>query len=251
MMRFKGKTWECSAISSRVSSVTDAAQLKIASDWLINLRRAPLSQLHTSARRSLTTKEAAPATQSRGLSVEGNGKSYRIASASPKMMKPKKGTHTHQEEREIGMPLSPANLRPRHWRLRSLRPRPPRIGPEEIRYRRDRHRNQDRQHHALQWTGLRLRRDRHTEAAYFKKINDEGGTNGRKINYISYDDATRRRRRWSRRASWSRATRLPFIFNSLGTLPNSAIHKYMNSKRCRSCSSRPAPPSGTIRSHFA
>jgi ABC-type branched-subunit amino acid transport system substrate-binding protein len=28
-----------------------------------------------------------------------------------------------------------------------------------------------------------------TEAAYFKKINDEGGINGRKINYISYDDA--------------------------------------------------------------
>src|ERR1700741_575298 len=28
-----------------------------------------------------------------------------------------------------------------------------------------------------------------TEAAYFKKINDEGGINGRKINFISYDDA--------------------------------------------------------------
>ena len=26
------------------------------------------------------------------------------------------------------------------------------------------------------------------EAAYFKKINDEGGINGRKINFISYDD---------------------------------------------------------------
>ena len=28
-----------------------------------------------------------------------------------------------------------------------------------------------------------------TEAAYFKKINEEGGINGRKINFISYDDA--------------------------------------------------------------
>jgi len=28
-----------------------------------------------------------------------------------------------------------------------------------------------------------------TEAAYFKKINAEGGINGRKINFISYDDA--------------------------------------------------------------
>ena len=27
-----------------------------------------------------------------------------------------------------------------------------------------------------------------TEAAYFKMINDEGGINGRKINFISYDD---------------------------------------------------------------
>jgi branched-chain amino acid transport system substrate-binding protein len=29
-----------------------------------------------------------------------------------------------------------------------------------------------------------------TEEAYFKKINAEGGINGRKINFISYDDAT-------------------------------------------------------------
>src|ERR1043165_7212562 len=28
-----------------------------------------------------------------------------------------------------------------------------------------------------------------TEAAYFKKINEEGGINGRKINFVSYDDA--------------------------------------------------------------
>ena len=28
-----------------------------------------------------------------------------------------------------------------------------------------------------------------SEAAYFKKVNDEGGINGRKINFISYDDA--------------------------------------------------------------
>jgi branched-chain amino acid transport system substrate-binding protein len=46
-----------------------------------------------------------------------------------------------------------------------------------------------------------------TEEAYFKKINDEGGINGRKINFISYDDAYSRRRPSSRPASWSRATR--------------------------------------------
>ena len=46
-----------------------------------------------------------------------------------------------------------------------------------------------------------------TEAAYFNKINAEGGINGRKINFISYDDASVRRRPSSRRANWWRATR--------------------------------------------
>ena len=46
-----------------------------------------------------------------------------------------------------------------------------------------------------------------TEAAYFRKINTEGGINGRKINFISYDDAYSPPKRSSRHASWSRATR--------------------------------------------
>ena len=46
-----------------------------------------------------------------------------------------------------------------------------------------------------------------TEAAYFKKINDAGGINGRKINFISYDDTYSPPRRWSRRASWLKATK--------------------------------------------
>ena len=46
-----------------------------------------------------------------------------------------------------------------------------------------------------------------TEAAYFNKLNSEGGINGRKINFISYDDGTARRKPSSRRASWSRPTR--------------------------------------------
>ena len=46
-----------------------------------------------------------------------------------------------------------------------------------------------------------------TIAAYFKKVNDEGGINGRKINFISYDDgySPPRRSRWC--ASWSSRTR--------------------------------------------
>jgi hypothetical protein len=46
-----------------------------------------------------------------------------------------------------------------------------------------------------------------TQDAFFKKLNAEGGINGRKINFISYDDASARRRPWSRRASSWRAMR--------------------------------------------
>ena len=46
-----------------------------------------------------------------------------------------------------------------------------------------------------------------TEAAYFNKINAEGGINGRKIKFISYDDGYSPQKRSSRRASLWRATR--------------------------------------------
>jgi branched-chain amino acid transport system substrate-binding protein len=46
-----------------------------------------------------------------------------------------------------------------------------------------------------------------TEAAYFRMINERGGINGRKINFISYDDAYSRRRRSSRPESWSKVTK--------------------------------------------
>jgi branched-chain amino acid transport system substrate-binding protein len=70
-----------------------------------------------------------------------------------------------------------------------------------------------------------------TEEAYFKKINAEGGVNGRKINFISYDDA------YSPPKTVEQARRLVesdealLIFSSLGTPTNSAIHKYMNAKK--------------------
>src|SRR3954463_3312862 len=70
-----------------------------------------------------------------------------------------------------------------------------------------------------------------TEAAYFKMINDRGGINGRKINFISYDDA------WSPPKTVEQARRLVeddevlLIFGSAGTQTNNAIQKYMNQKR--------------------
>ncbi|MGY8636453.1 ABC transporter substrate-binding protein [Bradyrhizobium sp. 14AA] len=70
-----------------------------------------------------------------------------------------------------------------------------------------------------------------TEAAYFKKINEEGGINGRKINYISYDDAYSPPKTVEQARKLVESDEVLFIFNSLGTPPNSAIQKYMNSKK--------------------
>jgi branched-chain amino acid transport system substrate-binding protein len=70
-----------------------------------------------------------------------------------------------------------------------------------------------------------------TEAAYFKKINAEGGINGRKINFITYDDGYSPPKTVEQARKLVESDEVLFIFNSLGTPPNSAIHKYMNSKK--------------------
>jgi len=70
-----------------------------------------------------------------------------------------------------------------------------------------------------------------TEAAYFKKINDAGGIDGRKINFISYDDAYSPPKTVEQARKLVESDEVLLIFNSLGTPPNSAIHKYMNSKK--------------------
>src|SRR5271154_3103291 len=70
-----------------------------------------------------------------------------------------------------------------------------------------------------------------TEAAYFKMINDAGGINGRKINFISYDDSYSPPKTVEQARKLVESDEVLFIFNALGTPPNSAIHKYMNSKK--------------------
>jgi ABC-type branched-subunit amino acid transport system substrate-binding protein len=70
-----------------------------------------------------------------------------------------------------------------------------------------------------------------TEAAYFKKINDAGGINGRKINFISYDDGYSPPKTVEQARKLVESDEVLFIFNPLGTPPNSAIHKYMNGKK--------------------
>jgi branched-chain amino acid transport system substrate-binding protein len=70
-----------------------------------------------------------------------------------------------------------------------------------------------------------------TEAAYFNKINAEGGINGRKINFISYDDGYSPPKTVEQARKLVESDNVLLIFNSLGTPPNSAIHKYMNQKK--------------------
>jgi branched-chain amino acid transport system substrate-binding protein len=70
-----------------------------------------------------------------------------------------------------------------------------------------------------------------TEAAYFNKINAEGGINGRKINFISYDDAYSPPKTVEQARKLVESDEVLFIFNPLGTPPNSAIQKYMNTKK--------------------
>ena len=70
-----------------------------------------------------------------------------------------------------------------------------------------------------------------TEAAYFKKINAEGGINGRKIKFISYDDAYSPPKAVEQARKLVESDEVLFIFNPLGTPSNSAIQKYMNEKK--------------------
>jgi branched-chain amino acid transport system substrate-binding protein len=70
-----------------------------------------------------------------------------------------------------------------------------------------------------------------TEEAYFKKINDEGGINGRKINFISYDDGYSPPKAVEQARKLVESDEVLVVFNPLGTASNSAIQKYLNAKK--------------------
>ena len=68
-------------------------------------------------------------------------------------------------------------------------------------------------------------------AAYFKMVNDEGGVNGRKINFISLDDGYSPPKTVEQARKLVEQDQVLLIFQSLGTPTNTAIHKYMNAKK--------------------
>jgi branched-chain amino acid transport system substrate-binding protein len=67
--------------------------------------------------------------------------------------------------------------------------------------------------------------------AYFKKVNAEGGINGRKINFISYDDGYSPPKAVEQTRKLVESDEVLLVFQPLGTPSNSAIQKYMNSKK--------------------
>src|SRR5881296_3697875 len=67
--------------------------------------------------------------------------------------------------------------------------------------------------------------------AYFKKVNDEGGVNGRKITYITYDDAYTPPKTVEMVRRLVEQDQVALLFQTLGTPPNSAIHKYVNQQK--------------------
>jgi branched-chain amino acid transport system substrate-binding protein len=70
-----------------------------------------------------------------------------------------------------------------------------------------------------------------TEEAYFKKINAEGGINGRKINFITYDDGYSPPKAVEQARKLVESDEVLLVFQPLGTPSNSAIQKYMNAKK--------------------
>ena len=69
------------------------------------------------------------------------------------------------------------------------------------------------------------------QAAYFKRVNDEGGVNGRRINFISYDDAYSPPKAMEQARKLVEGDEVLLLFQPLGTPSNTAIQKYMNLKK--------------------
>ena len=67
--------------------------------------------------------------------------------------------------------------------------------------------------------------------AYFKKVNAEGGINGRQIKFITLDDGYNPARTVEQTRKLVEQEEVLLLFNTLGTPPNTAIHKYMNQKK--------------------
>ena len=78
-----------------------------------------------------------------------------------------------------------------------------------------------------------------TIAAYFKKVNDDGGVNGRKINFITYDDGYSPPKTVEMVRKLVEQDQVAFVFQTLGTPSNTAIQKYLNQAKVPQLFRRP------------
>src|SRR5258707_1818478 len=70
-----------------------------------------------------------------------------------------------------------------------------------------------------------------TEEAYFRKINAEGGINGRRIVFLSYDDAYSPPKTVEQTRRLVESDEVLLVFNAMGTAANSAVQKYLNARK--------------------
>jgi branched-chain amino acid transport system substrate-binding protein len=67
--------------------------------------------------------------------------------------------------------------------------------------------------------------------AYFKMVNEQGGINGRRVNFISYDDGYSPPRTVEQVRRLVEQEQVLFLAGTLGTPTNTAIHKYVNARK--------------------
>jgi branched-chain amino acid transport system substrate-binding protein len=70
-----------------------------------------------------------------------------------------------------------------------------------------------------------------TIAAYFTMVNEQGGINGRKVRFITYDDGYSPPKTVEMARKLVEQDQVLFLFQTLGTPSNTAIHKYMNMRK--------------------
>src|SRR6185295_440165 len=67
--------------------------------------------------------------------------------------------------------------------------------------------------------------------AYFKMVNEQGGINGRKLNFISYDDGYSPPKTKEMVRKLVEEDKVLFVFNTLGTPTNTMIWDYLNESK--------------------
>jgi branched-chain amino acid transport system substrate-binding protein len=69
------------------------------------------------------------------------------------------------------------------------------------------------------------------ETAFFNMVNEQGGVGGRKVAYFSLDDGYSPPRTVEQVRRLVEVDQVAFLFNTLGTPTNTAIHRYINQRK--------------------